>query len=215
MSFLDKVDYTDSAESNYSKKFLNILLLRAFGILFLGLSMFILLSIVTYSKNDPSFRNANDGEIANIFGVLGSYFADSLHVAIGISMVTLPIFLLAWAGRFLLSNSPNYLFKRIIFLPFFVAFFSIFLSTNAPPTIWSFEYGLGGIFGDTFLKKLLIYQPIEINQWLQMIAIICLTFSVFLFFLVAGFKNHEIYSLTRHRVRHLIILLMGSYKGLR
>ena len=199
MSFLEKVDYADSAAKEYSKKFLKFIFLKTLGILFLISSLFILLSVVTYSKDDPSFRNANDGEINNLFGKFGAYLADSLHVAIGITMLTLPIFLLAWSIRFLFSNSSIYLFKRIILLPFFIAFFSVFLSTNAPPTNWSFEYGLGGIFGDTFLKKLLIYQPMEINLWLQSIAIVGLTFSIFLFFRFSWWlKNFGLYCYKSH-----------------
>jgi len=215
MSFLEKVDYPDSAPKEYSKKFLQFIFLKTLGVSLFLSAIFILLSFVTYSKNDPSFRNANDGEIANLFGVFGSHLADSLHVAIGITMFTLPIILLAWSIRFLFSGSPTYLIKRMILLPLFFAFFSVFLSTNVPPSSWSFEYGLGGIFGDTFLKKLLIYQPIEINQWLQLIAVICLTFSVVLFFLVIGIKKQETGALTRKRLRHFIILMMGLYKALR
>ena len=111
MSFLEKVDYPDSATKEYSKKFLQFIFLKGFGILLFILSFFILLSVATYSKNDPSFRNANDGEIANLLGKFGSYLADSLHVAIGVTMLTLPVFLLAWSGRFLFSSSPTYLFK--------------------------------------------------------------------------------------------------------
>ena len=102
----------------------------------------------------------------------------------------------------------------MILLPLFIAFFSVFLSTNVPPPYWSFEYGLGGIFGDTFLKKLLIYQPIEINQWLQLIAVVCLTFSIFLFFPVAGLKKQEVSTLLRNRFMHFTIFLGGLYTAL-
>ena len=93
MSFLEKVDYPESAVKEYSKKFLLFIFVKTLGILLFFSSVFILLSVITYSKNDPSFRNANDGEIANLFGKFGSYLADSLHVAIGVTMFTLPIFL--------------------------------------------------------------------------------------------------------------------------
>ena len=152
MSFLEKVDYPDSAPKEYSSKFFKFIVFKSFGTVLFFSSLFLLLSLVTYSQNDPSFRNANDGEVANLFGKFGSYLADSLHVAIGVTMLILPLFLLTWSGRFLFASSPVYIFKRMILLPLFIAFFSIFLSTNAPPTNWPFEYGLGGIFGDTFLK---------------------------------------------------------------
>ncbi len=213
MSFLEKVDYRESAAKEYSKKFLQFIFLKTLGISLFLSSFFILLSVLTYSKNDPSFRNANDGEIANLLGIFGSHLADSLHVAMGVTMFILPMFLVAWSSRLLFSNSPNYLIRRIILLPLFIAFFSVFLSTNVPPSYWSFEYGLGGIFGDTFLKKLLIYQPIEINQWLQLISVVCLTFAIFLFFLVAGLKKQEARILIRNRFRHFMILLRGLYKA--
>ena len=113
MSFLEKVDYPESATKEYSKKFLQFIFVKTLGILLFFLSVFILLSVITYSKNDPSFRNANDGEITNLFGKFGSYLADSLHVAIGVTMLTLPIFLFAWSGRFLFTSAPIYLFRRI------------------------------------------------------------------------------------------------------
>ena len=137
MSFLEKVDYPESATKEYSKKFLQFIFLKFLGATLFASSVFILLSIATYSKGDPSFRNANDGEIANLFGIIGSHLADSLHVAIGITMFTLPVFLFAWAIRFLFSNSSSYLIKRIILLPLFIAFFSVFLSTNSTPYYYS------------------------------------------------------------------------------
>ena len=133
MSFLEKVDYPDSAGKEYSKKLLQFIFLKTLGVSLMVLSFFILLSVVSYSKNDPSFRNANDGEIRNLFGIFGSHLADSLHVAIGVTMFTLPLFLLAWSSKFLFSSSPTYLIKRMILLPLFIAFFSVFLSTNVPP----------------------------------------------------------------------------------
>ena len=125
MSFLEKDDYPESAVKEYSKKFLLFIFVKSFGILLFFSSVFIFLSVITYSKNDPSFRNANDGEIANLFGKFGSYLADSLHVAIGVTMLTLPIFLFAWSSRFLFSNGPIYLFKRIILLPLFLSLIHI------------------------------------------------------------------------------------------
>ena len=153
MSFLEKVDYPDSATKEYSKKFLQFIFLKSFGILLFILSFFILLSVATYSKNDPSFRNANDGEIANLLGKFGSYLADSLHVAIGVTMLTLPVFLLAWSSRFLFSSSPTYLFKRIW----------IKAKYEIPSKYWYLN-GIGGIIV-FYISLLSIYKTYTGNGW--------------------------------------------------
>ena len=91
MSFLEKVDYADSAAKEYSRKFLKFIVFKSFGTVLFLLSLFLLLSLITYSQNDPSFRNANDGAVANLFGKFGSYLADSLHLAIGVTMLILSL----------------------------------------------------------------------------------------------------------------------------
>ena len=128
-------------------------------------------------------------------------------------MFTLPVFLFAWAIRFLFSNSSSYLIKRIVLLPLFIAFFQYFYPLIPRLTTGLLSMVLGEYSVILFLKKLLIYQPIEINQWLRLIAAVCLTFSIFfLFFLVAGFKKQEASKLIRNRFKHFIILLAGLFK---
>ena len=70
MSFLEKVDYPDSAAKEYSRKFLKYIFFKSFGSVLFFSSLFLLLSLVTYSQNDPSFRNANDVDIANLLANL-------------------------------------------------------------------------------------------------------------------------------------------------
>ena len=146
MSFLEKVEYSSSPLYERSRNLVRATLFKFVGILLFAIFAFSFGSLITYSKNDPSFRNANDKDVENIFGVFGSYFADSIHMAIGLSMFLLPLFFLFWSGRFIFQRNSKLFFKRLLFMPFCLASSSLFVSSNKPFSDSPFEYGLGGIF---------------------------------------------------------------------
>ncbi len=200
MSFLEKVDYINSPSSVESRNFFKVIFLKILGLILFCFFVFSIGSLSTYSKEDPSLRNATDKQVENLFGIIGSYFADSLHIAIGLSMFLFPLFFLFWSVRLLFGSNSNIFVSRLIFLPFCFASTSLFFSTNKPILNWPFEYGLGGIFGDTALKKILILQPIEINLWLQLISVFSLLGSLFFTALIFGFTYREIGSLSKENI---------------
>ena len=200
MSFLEKIDYTNSPQSREQRSFLRATLFKILGLVFCFFFVFSFASLISYSKDDPSLRNATDRELENFFGIFGSYFADSLHIAIGLSMFLFPLFFLFWSVRLLFGSNSQIFVSRLVFVPFCLASTSIFFSTNKPIYNWPFEYGLGGIFGDTALKKILILQPIEINLWLQLISVFSLLTSIFLTILIFGFTFREILSLSKENI---------------
>ena len=170
MSFLEKIDYTNSPQLGGPRSFLRVTLFKLLGLVLFCFFVFSSGSLISYSKDDPSLRNATDEEVQNFFGIIGSYFADSLHIAIGLSMFLFPLFFLFWSGRLMFGLNSQIFISRLVFVPFSLASTSLFFSTNKPMLSWSFEYGLGGIFGDTALKKILILQPLEINLWFHLVS---------------------------------------------
>ncbi|GJL78989.1 MAG: DNA translocase FtsK [Nitrospinaceae bacterium] len=72
-----------------------------FGILFVALTLFSFLSLITYSPGDPSLNNAVSGKnkVVNLGGLVGAYISDSLVQMFGTGAFFFPILtlILGWA----------------------------------------------------------------------------------------------------------------------
>ena len=67
-------------------------LIEALGILLMCSSIFLIISIVSYSPSDPNFiYSPEDSEIKNIAGFYGSVISDFLLQALGLISIFLPI----------------------------------------------------------------------------------------------------------------------------
>lgn len=78
------------------------------GIVFLGLAIFLLIALLSYSPRDPSLNHTVSGtvEIANLGGLIGALTADILLQGVGFGSLILPLYLL---GIFIgLFNSKKY-----------------------------------------------------------------------------------------------------------
>lgn len=76
------------------------------GILCLALALFLLLCLLSYHPQDPSFTRfvAHDGPVKNWIGSFGSHLADTLIRLFGISVFLIPLVLLVCAARFFTRN---------------------------------------------------------------------------------------------------------------
>ena len=78
----------------YSQKIANFLSLRLIeltGILFILISSFFLLALISYSPEDPNFIISDRQEIKNLMGFRGSYAADILFQSLGLIVYLIPL----------------------------------------------------------------------------------------------------------------------------
>ena len=141
------------------------------GISLLAIATSLIMILFSYNPTDPSFRSATSTLAENMLGSFGSYIADPLHLAVGISAYLLPLMCLIWSWRFIFKKSTQNFINRIIFSPITVAVLSMFCSAHPAPETWYFGYGLGGVFGDNALSLLLELNMFEINTWLKITTI--------------------------------------------
>jgi S-DNA-T family DNA segregation ATPase FtsK/SpoIIIE len=78
-----------------------------FGIILFFLVVFTLISLLSYSSGDPSINNARaDGQIHNLFGVVGAHVSGFLIGLFGLGAFWIPILLLLASIHFF-GNHPN------------------------------------------------------------------------------------------------------------
>jgi S-DNA-T family DNA segregation ATPase FtsK/SpoIIIE len=122
--------------------------ISVFGSIYLGLSLY------SYSMWDPSFSNYTKAPAMNYGGIVGAYLSDLAMSSVGISSFALPVFLLAYGIRRILSKNRHktYLVGVLLFIFSSSLMVSLLLSTFH----LNIEPDTGGMVGKVFsgfLKK--------------------------------------------------------------
>ena len=85
------------------------------GIVLFFLVIFTLISLLSYSPQDPSINNARaTGEIQNLFGRFGAHVAGALIALFGVGAFWLPILLLLLSVQFSGETPEAVLYQRIV-----------------------------------------------------------------------------------------------------
>ena len=117
------------------------------GYTLLFLAIAILLSLFSFSIDDPSFNTySTNQEIHNWIGIIGSYISDILFQFIGFSSFFLCLILFVFGIKIITNNTISYFLFRITLTPFFLISISIFFSCINDPSWWAFT-SLGGVIG--------------------------------------------------------------------
>ncbi len=119
------------------------------GIIFLGIAIFLLMALLSYSPRDPSLNHTVGGnvEIANLGGRIGALTADLLLQGVGCGALILPLYLL---GIFIgLLNNKKYpplsSFGGMLLLIFCTAIWSTLIFPVV--VVQGVEIFTGGVFG--------------------------------------------------------------------
>ena len=92
------------------------------GLLSIFLSIFIIISIFTYSPIDPTLSHFTNASTANLGGKLGANLADILIQFFGLCSYALSIPLLGWSYKLIRFKSLPFFSINILCLPIFIIF---------------------------------------------------------------------------------------------
>ena len=171
--------------SNSALLFVIKRLIEIFGVSVSLIGILILISLISYSPEDPNFIFPENTEIKNILGYQGSWMSDLILQSIGLIAYLLPITYI-FTGLNIFKKKEVLLiientFLIILYSIFGSLFFSIFFSEN----FGLFINGSGGFIGN-YLAKTFVGNFIKSYENFFYYFLIFLT--IFLFFLSINFN---------------------------
>ncbi len=181
-------DKFDSLNMNI-KKIVNISLIfiakrltEVFGFLILSAGIFLFVSLVSYSPDDPNFIFPENKEIKNLLGFRGSYISDVFFQSIGLVSYLVSLTLIFTGINIILRKDFFLIIENIFYSILYSIFGSLFLNNFYNTTFALFINGNGGFIGnylnENFFKTLIILNE-NISYYLLIILIIALfLFSV-------------------------------------
>ena len=156
------------------------------GLILLVLSILLLISLISYSPEDPNFIFPENAEIKNLLGIKGSYTSDMLYQSIGLISLLVPISFFFISLSIIIDKKILLFIESLFFIILYsiteyILFFTIFHTETYWLTINGNNGFVGNLFEDTFFVNLL-----SINHKISYVILIVLI-SVF-FLLSINFK---------------------------
>ncbi|MGV8057428.1 MAG: DNA translocase FtsK [Smithellaceae bacterium] len=130
------------------------------GVVCLALAVFLLLCLISYHPQDPSFTHfIADGKATHNFtGPVGSYTADSLIRLLGISSFLLPLIFLLCSFQYFLRPEVTITKSKFLGIIFFtVSFAGLMAAIIKIITFYGENLKAGGLIGATAVQILLNY----------------------------------------------------------
>jgi len=163
------------------------LIKRIIGIILLGISFLILVSLLGYSVEDPGFGAGNSNNIKNWLGPYGSHTASFLIIFIDISAYLLVVFFFISGLKLILGINLQYIWLRFILLSFGIVGFNFSLSL----------FNLGGGLVGGFLKDITNNIFENYFQSFYIFWFVCFGLfiaSIFLIYFALGIGFYRIFS---------------------
>ena len=99
------------------------------GIILLGFSLLLLISLLSYSPEDPNFIFPDNAEIKNLLGIKGSYASDILYQSIGLISLLVPISLFFISFSVIINKKILHIIESLFFTIIYIVLGPLFFTT--------------------------------------------------------------------------------------
>ena len=178
-------DKFDSLNMNI-KKIVNITLLfiakrltEIFGFLILSAGIFLFVSLVSYSPEDPNFIFPENTEIKNLLGFRGSYISDIFFQSIGLISYLVSLTLIFTGINIIIRKDFFLIIENIFYSILYSIFGSLFLNHFYNTAFALFINGNGGFIGN-YLNENFFKNLLSLNENISYYFLIILIISFFL-----------------------------------
>ncbi|MDA7443411.1 DNA translocase FtsK [Candidatus Pelagibacter ubique] len=178
------------------------------GIAFVIIGLLLLVSLATFSPDDPNFIFPDNTEIKNLLGFNGSYTADLFFQTFGLIALLIP-FTLIFSGINIVLNKKFFLiFESIFYSVLYSSFGSLFFSFFYPTAFNLYINGNGGFIGK-YLETTFLTSLININSQISYYFLILIILILFL--ISIHFKIIYFYKLIKKLFKLIFIKKEKSY----
>ena len=178
------------------------------GIALVVIGLLLLVSLATFSPDDPNFIFPDNTEIKNLLGFNGSYTADLFFQTFGLIALLIP-FTLIFSGINIVLNKKIFLiFESIFYSVLYSSFGSLFFSFFYPSAFNLYINGNGGFIGK-YLETTFLTSLININSQISYYLLI-LIISI-LFLISIHFKINYFYKIIKKLLMLIFVKKEKSY----
>ena len=160
------------------------------GLFLIIISILLLISLATYSPQDPTFIFPENQEIRNILGVRGSFVADIFFQSVGFISFLVPISFFFTGVSIVINKNLIVIIENIFFIIIYILLATLFFSIFYKESYWLIINDNNGFVGN-LLSETIFIDLLNINKTFSYYLLI---FFIFLFFLLSSsFKITHIY----------------------
>ena len=152
--------------------------IELFGILIIISSFFLLISLISYSPEDPNFINSNNIEIKNFLGKKGSFISDLFYQSLGLISLLIPVSLILTGTNIIYSKKVFIIIENIFFIILYSIFGALLFSSFYASSFSLIINGNGGFVG-SYLNNTLFEEIINLNSNISYIFLIILIITQF------------------------------------
>ena len=158
------------------------------GAYLLIFSVLLLISLITYSPEDPNFIFPENTEIKNLMGTKGSYTSDILFQSLGLISLLIPISFFFVSLKVIVEKKNLIIIESLFFIVLYSITGALFFTVFHTETYWLIVNENNGFIGDLF-KESFIVNLINLNHQISYAILIFLITSFFLLSINFKFRN--------------------------
>jgi len=178
------------------------------GIALVVIGLLLLVSLATFSPDDPNFIFPDNIEIKNLLGFNGSYTADLFFQTFGLIALLIP-FTLIFSGLDIVLNKKIFLiFESIFYSVLYSSFGSLFFSFFYPTAFTLYINGNGGFIGK-YLGTTFLTSLINVNSQISYYLLILIILILFL--ISIHFKINSFYKIIKKLFRLIFVKKEKNY----
>ena len=183
----DKFDSFMDIKSDIDKvkKFAYRRIIELIGVFLFILAFCILVSLITYSPNDPNFIYSVDRKIQNLFGIYGSIGSDFLLQSIGVISYFIPVTLFLLSIKIIHQKDPTFIINSFFYIICYSTVGTIFITQFYNDNYFLMINGSGGFVG-SYLYNEIFFKIVNINSDISYYFILSIFFIFF--FLSINFR---------------------------